>query len=121
MGSPECGRCPVGKACLSGSDCMTGFCNTSTGTCREAQDEDYCASGGVGWGNLSPEIGETDIDCGGPGCARHGNLCNDTKRCIIGSDCESGQCFRDDPSAEYGLCASCSNGWRDGGEVSIDC
>lgn len=100
---------------------MTGFCNDTTLTCREAQDQDYCEIGGDGWEKLSPEIGETDVDCGGPGCARLGNLCNDTKRCIVGSDCESGQCYHDDPMANDGRCTSCANGWRDGAETSIDC
>ena len=93
---------------------MTGFCNATTSICRNAHDEDYCQIGGVGWGTISSEIGETDVDCGGPGCARLGNLCNDTKMCNIGSDCQSGQCHN-------GICVSCSNGWKDGAETSIDC
>ena len=59
---------------------MTGFCNTTTSKCRNAQDEDYCQVGGIGWGTVSSEIGETDVDCGGPGWLR---TCVMTRRCAL--------------------------------------
>lgn len=39
--------------------------------------------------NLKKDNGETDVDCGGPNCAR----CRDGLMCAVDSDCSSGSCI----------------------------
>jgi len=56
---------------------------------------------------------ETDIDCGGLGCAP----CPATRSCLENRDCATGPCVN-------GFCAaaaSCKNGMRDGEESDNDC
>ena len=57
---------------------------------------------------------ETDVDCGGPGCAK----CADGARCAGGSDCRSLVC-----NDAIGACApsACGDGVRNGDEAAIDC
>jgi|SRR5579871_6080203 len=56
---------------------------------------------------------ETDIDCGGS-CA----ACGLGRRCLVGSDCTTGNCAG-------GICQgagpSCNDGVRDGAETDVDC
>jgi len=133
--STKCAICATGTCCLVGTDCETGFCGEtgvlSVGTeaqkCRIAVDTDYCAAGGVGWTKKSPEISETDVDCGGPGCRRLGNLCALDKLCLIHEDCQStatggGLCVRD-PKIPNSLkkCVSCSDTTKNGDETDVDC
>ena len=56
--------------------------------------------------------GETDLDCGGGGCAP----CGDGMSCTDGTDCASGLCtgLRCDPP-------SCSDGVKNGFESDVDC
>ncbi|MDI3291309.1 MopE-related protein [Polyangium sp. 15x6] len=55
---------------------------------------------------------ETDLDCGGS-CAIK---CEDNKKCIVGIDCTSGNCFQS-------LCksATCNDKVQNGGEPDVDC
>ena len=56
---------------------------------------------------------ETDIDCGGPMCAR----CGDGQHCNFNTDCQTAMC-------SGGICqaaASCNDGMTDGSETDIDC
>ena len=58
------------------------------------------------------DLGETDVDCGGPEC----DPCGLSKNCILNSDCISGYC-------DNGVCRSpsCSDGMMNGDETGIDC
>ena len=122
-------KCAIDKGCSSGADCETGFCNTAVEpkVCRIAVDTDYCAAGGVGFGSISPEISETDVDCGGPGCRRLGNLCALNKLCLIHEDCQStatggGLCVRDPKISDSPKkCVSCSDTTKNGDETDVDC
>lgn len=74
-----------------------------------------------------PNLAETDVDCGGPLCAK----CEVGKYCQIDTDCKSGVCQRlqFQPTAEFsyrasnGICTlpSCSDGRQDGTETGVDC
>jgi hypothetical protein len=97
-----CPGCEAGKSCLSDTDCEGGSCDPMSMTCLES-----CSDG-----NLSPALGESDIDCGGscPGCALG-------LTCVQPSDCASGSC-------QLGSCvpaATCSDGMLNGGESDMDC
>src|SRR3569832_2560968 len=57
---------------------------------------------------------ETDVECGGadstwPACASN-------KACVLGTDCQSGNCMG-------GLCQapSCTDGIKNGAETDVDC
>jgi hypothetical protein len=58
-----------------------------------------------------PEIGETDLDCGGP-CAP----CEGGKKCAVSGDCTSGICKNGD--CTY---ATCYDGVKNAVETDIDC
>jgi hypothetical protein len=73
-GGLVCAPCPLGKKCVSGSDCQTGFCNAMTKLCVA----DACHDG-------AKDGSETDIDCGGS-CA---TKCADGQMCKGASDCAS--------------------------------
>ncbi|HKO91693.1 MAG TPA: hypothetical protein VJU61_11095 [Polyangiaceae bacterium] len=73
------GNCPVcadRRACNQPSDCFNNNC--LDGICISCGDNFIDGT-------------ETDLDCGGsdPACQR----CRPGQRCLIGSDCQSGQCF----------------------------
>jgi hypothetical protein len=55
---------------------------------------------------------ETDVDCGGPTCAR----CPNFDKCLVGSDCQSGVC-------QNSRCAApaCNDGVKNGLETDTDC
>jgi hypothetical protein len=59
---------------------------------------------------------ETDVDCGGTGCA----ACGSNKSCQADSDCQSGDCFE-------GVCirkapeGTCDDGLKNGEETDTDC
>ena len=75
-GGGNCPLCADRLACSQPSDCFNNNC--LDGICISCGD-------GVVDGT------ETDFDCGGsdPFCQR----CRPGQRCVIGSDCQSGQCF----------------------------
>jgi endo-1,4-beta-D-glucanase Y len=91
--------CANGRACVAGSDCLSGVC--TTGICRAASCTDGLRNGS-----------ETDVDCGGT-CAAD---CANGRACAAGSDCLSGVCTT-------GICraASCTDGLRNGSETDVDC
>ncbi|MBS2015399.1 MAG: hypothetical protein JST00_21100 [Deltaproteobacteria bacterium] len=68
--------CPVGHACTTESDCE-GKC--TAGKCAAPTHAD---------GKLSPSLGETDVDCGGPTAPK----CADDKTCAADGDCKSTAC-----------------------------
>ena len=63
-------------------------------------------------GKVDPDLGETDIDCGGTDCTG----CALGKICTLQSDCSAGQCLG-------GSCQmpGCNNDVQDGNETAIDC
>ena len=105
---------PVGTPC-SGGVCKAG------GECVECVDESQCVVETdlcVGNVCVSPHCidgitnsGETDVDCGGPDCAK----CGVGKVCGQDADCKSGVC--------NGTCQAptCSDGVANGGETDTDC
>lgn len=110
----SCSRCPgIGK-CIIDSDCVSGNC--TDGRCgvllvsyNESPKEipqkvSTCKNGLV-------DIGEADVDCGGT-CGQ----CQDARKCMKDSDCESNYCLD-------GVCtaAACGNGKKDAGEAGVDC
>jgi hypothetical protein len=72
-GGMVCAPCALGKLCLAGSDCQSGFCNAQTKMCVADQCHDGVKDGA-----------ETDIDCGGA-CHK----CADGKMCGVAGDCAS--------------------------------
>jgi hypothetical protein len=48
-------------------------------------------------GEHSPDIGETDVDCGGDNC----HACHPGKACLVDSDCRSGMCATFEDGAEW--------------------
>jgi hypothetical protein len=56
---------------------------------------------------------ETDVDCGGPACPK----CVDGRKCMVGTDCQSGYCDQ----GSGGAPPPCANGVKDGQETDVDC
>jgi hypothetical protein len=59
-----------------------------------------------------PELGETDLDCGGPECRG----CDLGQHCLASTDCVQGDCL-DGTCQEPG----CENGAQDAGETDFNC
>jgi hypothetical protein len=78
---PPCGveagtQCPVGGVCKTSDDCE-GLC--TGGKCAAPTTTD---------GKLSPSLGETDVDCGGPTAKK----CDEARMCKSDGDCASAAC-----------------------------
>ena len=69
-----CPKCPTGKGCAVGTDCVGGTCTASlcVATCTDGIKNN----------------GEADIDCGGPTC----NKCGIGSSCAGKTDCGTGNC-----------------------------
>ena len=95
-GGGSCPTCPDGAACLAGSDCDSGMCES--GICIDCDD-------------LVQNGDESDVDCGGvcPGC-------EDGKHCNTSDDCESKVC-----SGEICQAPSCTDDVKNGAETGTDC
>ncbi|MGI9020451.1 MAG: hypothetical protein ACR2G3_07060 [Solirubrobacterales bacterium] len=89
----HCGAC--GTACALGQTCVDGVC-TAPPSCADAVKNGQ----------------ETDVDCGGPTCAK----CADGKACLTGSDCQSGVC-----AGNVCVAATCADGFKNGQETDVDC
>lgn len=77
-GSPDCAKCTDGQGCLDAASCQSNHCVAA-----------LCAAGTCMDGILNhSELGETDIDCGGPICDK----CLSGKACKLNTDCQSGNC-----------------------------
>ena len=75
-GGLTCAKCALGRACLSGSDCLKNSCQ------NQVCSEPSCTNGAM-------DGEETAPDCGGslcPGCAK-------LMQCNTGTDCLSGSCI----------------------------
>jgi hypothetical protein len=100
-GGGVCAPCTLDQGCAAGRDCVSTFCNTTTGKCVADQCHDGVKDGS-----------ETDVDCGGSSCAG----------CALGQGCgiANGNC-----ASMYcvgGVCVDqCHNGAKDGNESDIDC
>lgn len=97
---PTCGAgfpmlCMPGQACMTDDDCE-GKCTANV--CDAPSHTD---------GKLSPSLGETDIDCGGPDALVDPAVrCENALLCMVDADCKSSAC-----SAKSGRCvagASCA-------------
>lgn len=80
-GATACGAdsgrlCAVGAKCSVDADCE-GLCSANV-----------CATPTVMDGKLSPTLGETDVDCGGPMAPK----CTDAKTCSADADCINAVC-----------------------------
>jgi hypothetical protein len=102
-GGNVCAACALGKACVTGTDCTTAFCNASTHVCVA----DHCGDG-VKDGN------ETDIDCGGA-CA---TKCATGKACEAGADCATTFC---NESTKLCVANQCLDGASEPNESDVDC
>src|SRR5206468_1813312 len=72
--------CKEGQACVKGTDCETGACNTFA--CQPPSSTDGVKNGD-----------ETDVDCGGT--STHAPGCAQDKACKVGRDCADGVCTND--------------------------
>jgi hypothetical protein len=107
-GPGTCARCIDTKACLVATDCASNFCD-ATNHCGP-EPVDPCA-------NSTLDVGETDVDCGGPGtCAR----CIDTKACLVATDCASNFCDATNHCGPEPV-DLCANSTLDVGETDVDC
>ncbi|MDC3984826.1 MopE-related protein [Polyangium jinanense] len=92
-------KCPDGKKCNTGDDCVSQVC--VSGICVGDTCDDATENGT-----------ETDVDCGGSACPG----CQPTKNCEYGSDCLSNVCVG-------GKCQAptCFDGVENGNESDKDC
>ena len=103
-GGGVCPTCNSGRGCTIDRDCRAK--RFVAGVCAAPSCSDGVQNGS-----------ESDVDCGGPDC--HGDLgtpCSDGKVCAGNNDCRSSVCTG-------GTCQtpSCSDGFKNGDEVGIDC
>jgi hypothetical protein len=97
-GMDECKTftCDAGKCA---SEAKTDApCNMGMGKCTA---EGNCMPVPAGCTDGMPNGKETDVDCGGPDCAK----CPNTKKCAMASDCVSAFC---DASVTPAVCAPCA-------------
>ena len=100
-GGPDCEPCADAGTCNDDSDCLSETCDLEAGLCVSPT----CVNG-------EQDEGESDVDCGGAGCAP----CSVGEACTDAEDCASQLC-------EGGVCgaASCDDGIRNQGESDVDC
>lgn len=93
--------CADTAACGVDGDCASGFC--SAGKCAQ-----HCA-------DTKKDADETDVDCGGKGCAP----CAQSKACLANTDCASGLFC----SSLTMTCmpSTCTSAKKDGDETDVDC
>ncbi|MFM2152011.1 MAG: hypothetical protein RL199_446, partial [Pseudomonadota bacterium] len=110
--SGVCGA-PLDVTCAKDGDCLSGRCARPAGATRLRCMTKYDNEDPVHCQDQLLDNDETDVDCGGVGCAP----CADKLRCRGPGDCRSGVCS---PS---GQCAppTCSDGVRNGTETAVDC
>ena len=106
-GGGGCPACATDAKCAEHTDCLSLTC--LFGLCRDPTCHDTLKNGS-----------ETDVDCGGA-CS---GGCADGRVCKVPGDCASGRCQPvgvDLSGAPVGLCVSCSDGTKNGGETGTDC
>lgn len=100
-GGPDCEPCEDGSDCELDRDCAIESCVKSR--CQPQDCDD---------GELSPDLGETDEDCGGEQCMK----CDDGEDCKLHRDCISAVCTSDTCEPR-----SCSDNTLNGVETDVDC
>jgi hypothetical protein len=98
-----CPPCMLGQGCLVDGDCQGGACDPAAKSCLPS-----CSDGAV-----SPPLGETDVDCGGPICAP----CGRGGACVVDGDCAGASCGE----GHCQLIPTCSDGAKNGAESDVDC
>jgi len=97
-------KCALGKMCgTSNANCATGLV-CSGGVCAAPTCTDAMKDGM-----------ETDLNCGGPDCAK----CADGKVCLVAGDCASGVCSG--TTAKTCAVPSCTDTVKNGMETDADC
>lgn len=86
---------------------VAAACATDDYTFVDEPKAEHCAND-----TPDPDLGETDLDCGGADC----KACGLGQGCSENRDCAEGQCIE-----EYCQAAGCDNGAHDEGETGVDC
>jgi hypothetical protein len=95
-GGPDCAPCinttTAALHCLTATDCASGLCTQEADPSRACQSNNssmmcVCAPGDCR--NMVQDGAETDLNCGGGGCAR----CVLDQKCSVNSDCGSNNCL----------------------------
>ncbi|HEX2570635.1 MAG TPA: fibrinogen-like YCDxxxxGGGW domain-containing protein [Polyangia bacterium] len=102
-GGGLCPKCQDNQGCQRNDDCVSGYCDPVTRTCRPPSCTDGMRNGD-----------ETGVDCGGPTCPK----CADNQGCQTNNDCISGFC---NPQTNTCMTPTCTDGYMDGGETGVDC
>jgi len=98
-------RCGEGQGCLSDADCDALKCDVDgSGKCLPASHDDGIKN-----------LGETDVDCGGPGSAKR---CAVGQACVETSDCDAVRC---NPTTHTCDPPSPNDGIKNGTETDVDC
>ncbi len=85
--------------CLTNDNCTSGIC--AANICAPATCDDNVKNGG-----------ESDVDCGGPDCAK----CDPDRTCNVALDCKSEVC-----AMSICMPPTCSDGVKNGTETDKDC
>lgn len=114
-GGPKgsCERCALGKNCISGLDCESGFCSGPNEETPHVCVESHCDNGVL-------DGDEGGVDCGGKSCAK----CGLGVQVTLAADCASGYINgREGSLITPPVCVkdSCTNGRLDGDESAQDC
>ncbi len=86
-------RCAAGKVCNQPTDCASGLLCVGVGT-KTCLAPTPTPTPLPCFNNIQ-DNGETDLNCGGPSCAK----CTNGLKCLANSDCNSGHC-------DSGLCTT---------------
>ncbi|QDG51584.1 hypothetical protein FIV42_12755 [Persicimonas caeni] len=108
-GGATCAACEVDEGCTASSDCLSGYCDTNSGTCLA--DAPSCDDG-------VQNQDETDVDCGGSTCG----ACAEGQTCAQASDCSTGNC--DSGNTDQCVAAdaeTCTDGVQNQDETDVDC
>ncbi len=97
----DCDACADGLMCAATTDCVSGVCDSTAGTCTAPTCMDTVMN-----------QDETDVDCGGATC----DACDDGGACTIAADCMSGVCV-----GNVCLAAECGDSVQNGDETDVDC
>jgi hypothetical protein len=111
---------PISVPKTAGAVCATGKCDANANCVQclgniDCTGNDICMAGNCvppSCNNNKVDMGETDMNCGGPNC----NPCADGLMCAAGTDCVSGVCTG-------GTCQAptCMDAAKNGAESDVDC
>jgi WD40 repeat protein len=82
-GGPDCPKCSGGKMCGGNEDCISQACVVFGDNVERCEPPGFCFDG-----EFNGDMGETDLDCGGPcqGCIN--DQCNVMEECAEGLMCD---------------------------------